>query len=483
MKLHFLDEPELEFGNGRHIDVRFGIMNYGPLDYDSPLAPKRIKLGVAGTAETVEGVEEWLTRCRQEIPAKASNQPNLFPRFPGFRPDACFDSELVFTGQLEQVIPQREVDKLGKLGGGNAVVEETVNLFADMCRHLVERASPDVLLCAVPMKLLDFMEHEEEAELEPEYDSDDRLPRNRQDFHDLLKARAMALGVPVQVILPMTYDATKRRRQVRWASRIRQLQDEATRAWNLHVALYYKAGGRPWRIPREATLLTTCYLGIGFYKSLNASRMLTSVAQVFNERGEGIILRGGRAELSREDRQPHLRADDAKALVASTLQKYRDEHRTLPARVVVHKTSKYNDDELQGIDAAVSEQRVDSADLIVVRKSSTRLFRDGAYPPLRGTLLSLDDRSHILYTRGSVGFFATYPGMYVPRPQELLCERAERTPRALADEVLALTKMNWNSTQFDGAEPITIRAARQVGDILRYVGEEGRVDPRYAFYM
>ena len=33
MKADFLHEPELEFGNGcRHVDVRFGLMHYGPLD-------------------------------------------------------------------------------------------------------------------------------------------------------------------------------------------------------------------------------------------------------------------------------------------------------------------------------------------------------------------------------------------------------------------------------------------------------------------
>jgi hypothetical protein len=32
--------------------------------------------------------------------------------------------------------------------------------------------------------------------------------------------------------------------------------------------------------------------------------------------------------------------------------------------------------------------------------------------------------------------------------------------------------MNWNNTQFDGHAPITIRAARQVGNILNYVGPD-----------
>lgn len=54
-------------------------------------------------------------------------------------------------------------------------------------------------------------------------------------------------------------------------------------------------------------------------------------------------------------------------------------------------------------------------------------------------MMSLDDRTHVLYTRGSVEFFATYPGLYVPLPLELVCEKTEASPETLAMEVLELT--------------------------------------------
>lgn len=113
----------------------------------------------------------------------------------------------------------------------------------------------------------------------------------------------------------------------------------------------------------------------------------------------------------------------------------------------------------------------------------THLFRSGAYPPLRGTFLSLDDYSHVLYTRGSVDFFSTYPGMYVPGPLRLRCESVAQTPRYLATEVLALSKMNWNNTQFDRSDPITMRVAYQVGNVLKYVGEKSQIAPRYRYYI
>jgi hypothetical protein len=59
----------------------------------------------------------------------------------------------------------------------------------------------------------------------------------------------------------------------------------------------------------------------------------------------------------------------------------------------------------------------------------------------------------------------------------------EGTPKALAQEILALTKMNWNNTQFDRREPITIRAARQVGSILKYLGKNDPLERHYRFYM
>ena len=98
-------------------------------------------------------------------------------------------------------------------------------------------------------------------------------------------------------------------------------------------------------------------------------------------------------------------------------------------------------------------------------------------------MLTLDDRTHLLYTRGSVPYYATYPGMYVPRPLKFQMAQADGSARQAAEELLALTKLNWNNTQFDGGLPITMRVAHEVGKVLKYVPEGGVVQPRYSFYM
>lgn len=71
----------------------------------------------------------------------------------------------------------------------------------------------------------------------------------------------------------------------------------------------------------------------------------------------------------------------------------------------------------------------------------------------------------------------------MPRPLEFTLHSGETPLPQLAGEMLALSKLNWNNTQFDGGEPITVRAARRVGDILKCVADDGTVQPTFRFFM
>ena len=485
MKISRFEEPELQFGTSRHIDIRFGLMNYAPLDFESDNAPKRIRVGIVGTSASIEGLRDWLERCRDAIPAKESRQPNLFPKFPGFSLDCGFYSELAFDSALERTLSSTDISEIVS---GNLRDEQKVRAVTSIVhevRWLVEK-KPDVIVCAIPSEFLDAFEPDDAAvDLDGDEKDESNGPDSLIDFHHLLKARCMAMprACPLQLVLPGTYDPKKRRRGSVNGRGSRMPQDEATRAWNFHTALYYKANGVPWRLAQDPTKLQSCFVGVGFYRTLDRENLFASVAQVFNERGNGVVVRGESAVFEKDDRQVHLDADGAYTLLCRALDEYRREHKTVPARIVVHKTSTHNSAEIDGFVRAANEHRVEYCELLALSKSFIRLFRNAEYPPLRGTFLSLDQRSHILYTRGSVEFYATYPGMYMPRSLRIECDRIEHTPRQLAEEILALTKMNWNDTQFDGGMPITVRAARQVGNILKYSGPCDPVPSQYSFYM
>ncbi|MHB8577682.1 MAG: argonaute/piwi family protein, partial [Dehalococcoidia bacterium] len=439
---------------GKVSNYRFGVTNFGPLDFDSDLAPKHIRIGIIGTSETAEGVNAWLARCRGGVPAKASNHSNLFPAFPGFDQDTGFRSRLVLTDKATRTLSASDFAKLAVLKSESAVVAASVDIFIHEMERLLETAAIDVIVCAVPMQLLEAVGQFRGMVSQP-VPAEAPLPLN---FRHVLKARAMALRRPIQIVLPTTYDATKLRRLKSQTDREVSLQDEATRAWNIHTALYYKAGGTPWKLTGTSRDLTSCFVGVSFYRSLDGARLLTSIAHVFNERGDGVIVRGGLASISKDDSRPHVSQDDMRHLLDNALSRYRDEHHTLPARVIVHKTSEFDERELVGAREAIDGQNVEYSELISMTDSSTRLLRNGLYPTLRGTMLKLDDSRMLLYTRGSVDFFSTYPGMYVPKAMLVRCHDSDSTATNTAKEILSLTKMNWNNTQFDGAEPITIRA-------------------------
>lgn len=147
------------------------------------------------------------------------------------------------------------------------------------------------------------------------------------------------------------------------------------------------------------------------------------------------------------------------------------------------KTARFEDQEVLGFQAALSEAKVAYSDFVwISERSPITIYREGSYPPLRGTTVKIG-RDLILFTRGSVPFYRTYPGMRVPRPLMLRPHTSDTPMTDLAEEMLALTKMNWNTTQFDGALPVPIRASRQVGKVLRHIPVGQLATSKYQRYM
>jgi hypothetical protein len=486
VKADVFEEPEVEFGGGfRHVDPRFGVADYGPVDLAMAGGPRQIRLGLVGPAEGIQGARQWLERCREPIPAKPGDRsPRLFRDFPGFDSDVTFRSRLVFDDTLTPTISNRALSKAASRPGALGVVD-AVDLYGAEVSDLAATNRCDVVLCARPDGLEDqvlTVRAEEEALDGPSVEVDER----RVDFRDLLKAKVLNGAPPLQLIRSSTWDPARAKVQKSGRRRgaPRQLQDEATRAWNIHTALYYKAGGVPWRLVRSPSDLSTLFVGVSFFHTPDRDLVHTSVAQVFNERGDGVVVRGGPAARRKDDRQPHLSEVDAQDLLSDALAVYRREHRHFPARIVLHKTSDFDDAEVRGFGAAIDVYDIEHLDLVWVQSSERmRLFRMGDHAVLRGTYVRLEERRAVLFTRGTVDFYRLYPGMYVPVPLGLRVALGEHPVDHLAEEILALSKMNWNQSQLDGRMPITLRAAARVANVLKHVPPGSAVAPSYATYM
>jgi hypothetical protein len=498
LDLLHLAEPLLQFGGGREAQTpKEGLLLGGPYDLRFGAAHRsEVRVGLVGPRDAVGGMRDFLRRVAAGLPAKEGGNPALFPPFPGFK--AIFRAELVRTtrwdvtfaeGALEAAL--RKEPRVGFI--------EAVDMYAAAIDQLAARdVAPDVVVCCVPKELRkriglietasaasargrrfggsrtnfqgtlfdsvgpggEPMSLEAAADPQPE----DQLTRN---FRSALKARAMESAKPMQI-------AT----EALWRD-ARGTEDPATRAWNFSVALFYKAGGVPWRADMRVD--DACFVGISFHhlRTQDEHVMYSSLAQAFSSDGEGFALRGESVPYDEETRQAYLTRDKAHSLMATVLDAYRNRAGRDPVRVVIHKTTAFTEEERAGIDQAL--ESVPSTHLITVRSNHDfRLIRHGTYPPHRGALCRVADTTY-LYTVGYQPQHLTYPGPHVPVPIEIVTDVND--VEAVADDLLCLTKMNWNSARSAAALPVTLSFARKVGAIISEVPPGVDHHPSFRYYM
>ncbi len=480
MKLRYIEEPSLQFGYNQHICPKSGIFSYSPFDI-SQVRPEKITIGIIGKGESIDKVLEWIESCKIHIDGKESKNPhpNLFLNFCGFNKEVGFKSEIVYDETYLRRLNNSEFDDIiKKTDNLEDRIKDIAELILGEIKFLSKNKKPDVILCVLSENFITYIQEKKESEDEEEesqikekdFDAEE-ISEKEQNFRRYLKAKAMQFNVPIQIVRDRIVKPTA------------EMQDAATIAWNFFTALYYKASGTPWALIRKDSAETTCYAGISFFKSRDKKTTQTSIAQIFNELGKGVILRGEEITLKKNDRTPHLSEEQAFNLLSLSLKEYYQAVKIFPKRLVLHKTSNFSEDEIYGFQQAAKELHIHQLDLVSIQQSDIRLYREGGYPPMRGTQFTLADNHHILYTRGSVPFYETYPGKYIPSPLEIKLARYDESPNLICEEILALTKMNWNNTQFDRKYPITIECARNVGEILKYLETDDEMQLKYSFYM
>lgn len=476
------DEPHLEFGDKHHHpDPRLGLFEAGPLQ--TPLGDV-VKIAVVGDSKTVEDAKEFFAEAATGFTGKSEKHPNLHPDFPGLGNQNPFRCKFEISDGATAAIAQSKIDKIRKEPHHGKAVEMAVDEIVQQLQTLDEGSHrPDVAIVALPVSLIERVWNAK-VDSKATTEKDDSGGSDAPDFRGMLKAKAMGLSFPIQIVWEDVFDESASIPRKVKESRARKIQDQAGRTWNLLTTLYYKGTGRiPWRKMPHDGEFTACYIGVSFYREVGGQQLFTSAAQMFDERGRGFILKGKRAHTESRGRHPFMTQADARQLISDALTAYKNHHKNYPARVIVLKTSQFREEEADGILEALEEAGTELRDLVWIQESyAVKVLRDGNYPVMRGTFVELDGKG-LLYTNGSIPYYGTYPGMYDPRPL-LLCpyKGSDSTIAQIASEVLALTKINWNSTQMNQKLPIPIRAARAVGEVLKYVSDE-KVSSDYARYI
>jgi len=477
----YLPEPELLFGNkARCVDPRTGLAAFGPYSKLDATRRETIRVGIVGPADAIDRAIALLAYIQQPIEQKPNVNCVLHPAFPGLNSGEPFQVELITQGVWQRPLRDLDVrhvqdddDFTRRVGFLRKVVSEEVRALAAL------DSAPDLVICAMSEKLEELCrtgiakydrEHAEIADLLMG-DAEDAPDETSRSFRQGLKAECMDV-LPTQLIWHRTLAGT------------RGVQDLATRAWNLMTALLYKAEIIPWRL--ADVMEGSCFVGLSFYHEDEARSpfLRTSIAQAFTDRGEGFVLRGDTIdwdERKQRERAPHLSTEQARNILARVLDVYAKQVGAYPRKVVLHKTSRYTDEERAGFEAALSSHTSHYALLTITRRGIFCL-RPGYKAVLRGTTVDFGGKKGLVYTTGYAPFLRCYSGFRIPQPLEITENWGSLPFRECAEDILRLTKLNWNTSAFATHDPITLAFSRRVGEILKLAGSK---EPavQYRYYM
>ncbi len=432
------------------------------------------------------------------ISQKGIDSPKLWPPFPGFQ--ATFYSHLPSKPtQKFQVDAEKLVSDSTDLDP-NKRAYEVVNQYLEGIRHLMNTDDRiDTIVCVVPDIIYENCRPKSYIKdgVGERISSSDR--KNRAigqtellasldlsmykysvDFRRQLKARALKekIEAPIQIVL----ESTLANDDDPLIAKIGKtpLSD---RAWNICTTLFYKAGGKPWRLSTARN--GVCYVGVVFHRTDPAfgNKYACCAAQMFLDSGDGVVIRGDMGPwFSPKDGEFHLSKQAAKDLLTEVLTTYQELEGKPLNEVFLHYKAGINFEEYQGFRSACPSKKVVC---IKIRQEpdQIRLYREGRWPVLRGTFLKISDKRGYLWTTGFKPFLGTYDGWEIPVPLRIDLQYGDSDLDQVATDILGLTKLNFNECKYGDSTPVTIGFSNAVGEILVSNPTIKKVNPKFKYYI
>jgi len=422
------DEPLMVFNinykNAVGINQLKGISNYGPIDfsYSKPdMIRHSIKLAIVTPKDDMGTILNHLSKLKNG--SILHKDDGFTPFYNGF--------ENIYKQNLD--IPEQNDNKRCLSYDGNKIrtKEELINLLKERIDFLsLEINNFSVLVIYIPKAFELF-----------------RTGNSDEDFnlHDAIKLYAMDKAIKVQFIEEKSLNA----------------YEPCKVMWALSVSLYAKYGGILWRpsfLDNE-----TAFVGISYAFSKEKG-ISVGCSQLFDASGTGLRL------LLRKindpqiiNKNPFMKANEARQMMSTLRQQYYYSNPTSKLnRIVIHKTTFFTPDEIQGFTQAL--EGIEDIELLQIQEFSpwrgirfkTLDFREGLnnFPIKRGTVTQLSDNQFLLWTHGCVinnELFSGKGGNYykggrgIPMPLMIKRFYGKATGDVIIKEIMMLTKMNWNS--------------------------------------
>ena len=302
-----------------------------------------------------------------------------------------------------------------------------------------------------------------------------RNENEKFDVHDFVKAFCVHRGVATQFLNQNTMSNASQCRV--W--------------WWLSLALYVKGMRMPWVL--NSLDEDTAFVGLGFsidHKAEKGNHVVLGCSHIYSARGEGLQYRLSKVEnpVIRQG-NPFMSRDDARRLSETIRQLFYDARMKLPRRVVLHKRTPFLTDEREGLrDGLSGVECIDMLEIQVddaLRYIASMPTRDGGvgedgYPVRRGTTMKLDNYTALLWVHGTTDAVKSgwkyYQGKRrIPAPLMLKRHAGKSELKNIAEEILGLSKMNWNNFDLYTKLPATLHSSNEIariGSLLQRFGAE-----------
>jgi len=492
-------EPRLRFQHGQTLDdPKDGLMLFGPPD-----EPVGIQYGVIGLPKSTERFERWSDQLTGAIPAEENVTSSVM--FPGFEP--LFRTPWPGSARVTLRVDESRLADTLRNTDSHQRVFDTVELFSEPIIRWVNEEDPKVSLWFVvvteelwklcrPQSKVSRREgiapevhlsHNQALRLlrAPDLfdDANAAAEKHRYEnhFHNQLKARLLQCNAVTQIVRETTIapgDFLDK-----YGRPIRKLQDPATVAWNLSTSSYYKSGAKPWALADIRDRV--CYIGLVFKRTNNADDETEACcgAQMFLHTGEGIVFKGSVGPWQSEKRgEFHLSKEKAAEIISLCAKSYKEWHGEYPRELFIHGRTRFNRDEISGFRKGAPEGTT-IAGIQIYRPNDLKLYREGRRAVLRGLALEVDERNAFLWTSGYVPKLLTYPGREVPTPLRVRRVFGDVSMKTILGDILALTKLNFNSCIYGDGLPVTLRFANDVGEILTAIPDVGSKPLPFRHYI
>ena len=309
------------------------------------------------------------------------------------------------------------------------------------------------------------------------------------DLHDHLKATTALSGVPIQL--------------VREDSALKY-PCQSSVMWRIGIAIYAKAGGIPWKLAN--TEPETACIGISYARrdsGLDVPRFVTCCSQVFDAEGVGlefVAFDANEEEVKVPHDNPYLTRTGMFRVMTRSLDLYRRRQAgRIPRRVMVHKTTEFKKEEIEGAMEALHLCK--EVDLVQVvedvgwrgirldsNPSNPKMGIPNPYPVQRGTAISLSPYEVLLWTHGNVDGITKrlyfQGGKGTPKPIRLVRHAGRGPWDETIRTVLGLSKMNWNNDSLHDRLPVTMTYAKVLArTVKRMPSLKNRSSYQYRFFM